>query len=32
MLCTYEVEEGLFREKKIEFDDQFDKTKCIQQI
>ena len=32
LLRAYEVETGLFREKKIEFDDSFDVTKCIQQI
>ena len=32
MLRMYDVKKGLFREKKIGFDDSFDATKCLQQI
>ena len=31
-LRTYDVNKVFFREKKIEFDDPFDVTKCLQQI
>ena len=31
-LRTYDVNKVFFRKKKIEFDDSFDVTKCLQQI
>ena len=31
-LRTYDVNKAIFRRKKIEFDDSFDVTKCLQQI
>ena len=32
MLRTYDVNKAFFEKKKIEFDDSFDVTKCLQQI
>ena len=32
MLRTYDVKKAFFREKKIEFEDSLDVTKCLQHI